>query len=70
MRAFVVHELTHPSKIPLERNVAEPTVGPQEVLVDIYSAGLNFVDVSVRDPDARKVLMISTDSPSAREIPE
>jgi len=48
MRAFVVHELTHPSKISLERNVVEPTAGPQEVLVDIFAAGLNFVDVRLK----------------------
>ena len=45
MRAFVVHELTHPSKISLETNFSNPTVGPQEVLVDVYTAGLNFLDV-------------------------
>lgn len=45
MRAFVVHELAHPSEISLERNVVEPTAGPQEVLVDIFAVGLNFVDV-------------------------
>jgi NADPH2:quinone reductase len=45
MRAFVVHELTHPSKVVLDRNCAEPTAGPQEILVDIFSAGLNFLDV-------------------------
>jgi len=46
MRAFVVSELTHPSKIPVSSSVPEPTAGPGQILVDVYSAGLNFFDVS------------------------
>ncbi|KAJ8489094.1 hypothetical protein ONZ45_g13714 [Pleurotus djamor] len=46
MRAFVVNQLTHPSKIPLTSNYPEPTqLADDEVLVDIYSAGLNFFDI-------------------------
>ena len=45
MRAFVVDELRHPSKIALSRDVPEPTPGPGQVLVDVYSAGLNFFDI-------------------------
>ncbi len=44
MRAFVVRELQHPSKISLE-NAPEPKPGPNYVLVDVYAAGLNFFDV-------------------------
>ena len=46
MRAFVVKELTHPSNITLSTDVPEPTAGPGQVLVDVYSAGLNFFEVA------------------------
>lgn len=46
MRAFVVRELAHPSGINLSHDVPEPTAGKDQVLVDVYSAGLNFFDVS------------------------
>lgn len=45
MRAFVVKELNHPSKISLSHGVPEPKASDNQVLVDIYSAGLNFFDV-------------------------
>lgn len=45
MRGFVVSDLKHHSKIPLSTNVPEPKPGPGQVLVDVYSAGLNFFDV-------------------------
>ncbi|KAG6900764.1 hypothetical protein C0993_002188 [Termitomyces sp. T159_Od127] len=44
MRGFVVSDLKHHSQIPLSANVPEPTPGPGQVLVDVYSAGLNFFD--------------------------
>lgn len=47
MRAYVVNELNHPSQIPLANNVPEPKAGKNEVLVDVYSAGLNFFDVGI-----------------------
>jgi hypothetical protein len=46
MRAFVVNKLNHPSKIELTKDAPEPKLVPDQVLVDIYSAGLNFFDVS------------------------
>ncbi|KIM40120.1 hypothetical protein M413DRAFT_446274 [Hebeloma cylindrosporum] len=45
MRAFVVKELNHPSKISLSHDVPEPNANDNQVLVDIYSAGLNFFDI-------------------------
>lgn len=45
MRAFVIKEYAHPSKISLTLDAPEPKVGPDEVLVDVYSAGMNFFDV-------------------------
>ncbi|KAG6866359.1 hypothetical protein C0991_005280 [Blastosporella zonata] len=44
MRGFVVSELKHHSQIPLSTDVPEPKAGPGQVLVDVYSAGLNFFD--------------------------
>jgi hypothetical protein len=46
MKAFVVRELAHPSAITLSSNVPEPKAGKNQVLIDVYSAGLNFFDVS------------------------
>jgi NADPH2:quinone reductase len=45
MRAFVVKELSHPSKISVALGIPKPILGPQQILVDVYSAGLNFFDV-------------------------
>lgn len=47
MKAFVVKEYAHPSKIPLSNDFPEPKPGPGQVLVDVYSAGLNFFDVGI-----------------------
>ncbi|KAG6880314.1 hypothetical protein C0992_011063 [Termitomyces sp. T32_za158] len=44
MRGFVVSDLKHHSQIPLSTNAPEPKPGPGQVLVDVYSAGLNFFD--------------------------
>lgn len=46
MRAFFIEQLAHPSKITLSYNAPEPVPGRNQVLVDVYSAGLNFFDVS------------------------
>ncbi|TBU39092.1 alcohol dehydrogenase [Dichomitus squalens] len=45
MRAFVVTDYAHPSKIPITQNAPEPKAGPGQVLVDVYSAGLNYFDL-------------------------
>ncbi|KAK0195588.1 alcohol dehydrogenase [Armillaria mellea] len=45
MRGVLVSELAHPSKIPLSVDVPEPTLKENEVLIDVYSAGLNFFDI-------------------------
>lgn len=51
MRAFVVKQLAHPSKTPLTLDAPEPVPGPDEVIVDVYSAGLNFFDVCAVVPN-------------------
>ena len=48
MRAFVISQLSHPSKIELTKDAPEPKPAPGQILVDVYSAGLNFFDVSTR----------------------
>lgn len=46
MRGFVVEKYAHPKDISLSYNVQEPKPGPEQVLVNVYSAGLNFFDVN------------------------
>ena len=48
MKAFVISEYAHPSKIQLTHNVPEPVLKPgsDKLLIDVHSAGLNFFDVS------------------------
>jgi NADPH2:quinone reductase len=46
MKAFVVHELAHPSKIKLTEEWPTPVLGENQIMVDVYSAGINFFDVS------------------------
>ena len=47
MRAFVISEYAHPSKIQLTYDAQEPILAPgsDELLIDVHSAGLNFFDV-------------------------
>ncbi|TFK54240.1 alcohol dehydrogenase [Heliocybe sulcata] len=45
MRAFVLKSYAHPSQISLTTDYPEPRPGPQDVLVDVYSGGLNFFDI-------------------------
>ncbi len=46
MRAFIINEYAHPSKIPVQQDVAEPVPSKNQVIVEVYSAGMNFFDVS------------------------
>lgn len=43
MKAIVVHEKGGPGQLVLE-DVAEPVVGPGELLVEVTAAGLNYID--------------------------
>ena len=47
MKAFLVSEYAHPSKIQLTHDAPEPilTPGSDDLLVDVHSAALNFFDV-------------------------
>ncbi|KAJ8076498.1 hypothetical protein PM082_000921 [Marasmius tenuissimus] len=46
MRAVVVKELAHHTKIPITRDAPDPTPSAGQVIVDVYSTGLNFFDAS------------------------
>ncbi|THH30438.1 hypothetical protein EUX98_g3760 [Antrodiella citrinella] len=41
----VVKAYAHPSKLPIVNDAPEPKPGNDQVLVDVYSAGLNFFDI-------------------------
>lgn len=45
MHAFVINEYAHPSQIRLTTDAPEPRPSRNEVVVEVYSAGLNFFDV-------------------------
>ncbi|KAI9507331.1 NAD-P-binding protein [Russula earlei] len=47
MKAFVVSEYAHPSKIKLTHDAPEPvlTPGSDDLLIDVHSAGVNFFDI-------------------------
>jgi NADPH2:quinone reductase len=47
MKAFVIKEYAHPSKLQLTGDAPEPvlTPGSEELLINVHSAGLNFFDV-------------------------
>ncbi|KAF8210306.1 hypothetical protein K438DRAFT_1665380 [Mycena galopus ATCC 62051] len=45
MKAFVVHEHNHHSKIALTKDWPVPTLKKDQIMVDVYSAGLNFFDI-------------------------
>ncbi|KAJ7072303.1 NAD(P)-binding protein [Mycena amicta] len=45
MKAFAVKELTHPSNVALTTDWPEPTLNKNQVLVDVYAAGLNYYDI-------------------------
>lgn len=75
MRAFVINKYAHPSKIPVEQAAPEPQPGPGQVLIDVYSAGLNFFDVGVLAllPPQHTLILISAlpiDITSTRQIPD
>ncbi|KAF7361864.1 hypothetical protein MVEN_00530900 [Mycena venus] len=65
MKAFVVHELTNPSKITLTKDWPVPTLKKGHVMVDVYSAGLNFFDH--KGGIKRNLLFHSSWAPSLRE---
>jgi NADPH2:quinone reductase len=46
MRGYVINHYAHPKDLALSLDVPEPIPGSGEVLVDVYSAALNFFDVN------------------------
>lgn len=47
MRAFVIKQHSHPSQISLTVDAPEPKPAEDEVVVEVFSAGLNYYDVSI-----------------------
>ncbi|KAF8313098.1 alcohol dehydrogenase [Clavulina sp. PMI_390] len=45
MKAFRVAKHEHPADITPASDAPEPTAGPGQVIVEVYSAGLNFFDI-------------------------
>ncbi|KIM91821.1 hypothetical protein PILCRDRAFT_809785 [Piloderma croceum F 1598] len=45
MRGYVINHYAHPKDLTLSLHLPDPIPGPGEVLVDIYSAALNFFDI-------------------------
>ena len=54
MRGYVIDHYDHPSKLQLRQDAPEPKPQPGDVVVEVYSAALNFFDVrppsNMRDP--------------------
>ncbi len=53
MRAFVVKKYKGPLQ---ESDVPEPTVGEQDVLVQVQAAGLNLLDEKIRAGEFKQIL--------------
>jgi NADPH:quinone reductase-like Zn-dependent oxidoreductase len=70
MRAFVIKELSHPSKILLTTDAPEPIPTTDQVIVEVYSAGLNFYDVGSLHLPKQSSLShgFNPDSPGSRKI--
>jgi len=45
MRAFAVHKHAHPSELTLTNDWPEPKLRKDQVMVDVYAAGLNYFDI-------------------------
>lgn len=72
MRGYVIDHYDHPSKLQLRQDAPEPKPQPEDVVVEVYSAALNFFDVrlsrNLRDP-YRVTNILSSDPASAGEVP-
>ncbi len=67
MKAFLISEYAHPSKIQLTHDAPEPTPTPgsNDLLINVHSAALNFFDVRLSPslpfpPHARRRLISQT----------
>jgi hypothetical protein len=72
MKAFVISEYAHHSKIPLTLDAPDPVLkkDSDSLLIDVYSAGLNFFDVCVTLFPVRHInYKPPPDPPSSRPLP-
>lgn len=45
MKAWQINSYAHPSKLNIKTDAPEPKAGPNDVIVEVYSAALNFFDI-------------------------
>ena len=48
MRHVVIHAVGGPEQLAIEALSASPEPGPQQVVVDVEAAGINYLDVMQR----------------------
>jgi NADPH:quinone reductase-like Zn-dependent oxidoreductase len=57
MKAVVLHQYGPPSNLVLEE-VADPTAGPNQILIELHAAGINPIDWKMRSGVAREVFPV------------
>jgi NADPH:quinone reductase-like Zn-dependent oxidoreductase len=57
MKAYLVIEYKSPMQA---GDVAEPTVGDRDVLIDVHAAGINMLDAKIRDREFKLILPYKT----------
>jgi NADPH:quinone reductase-like Zn-dependent oxidoreductase len=70
MRAFVVEKDARHADIPLSFDAPEPKPRQNQVLIDVYSAGVNFFEVCFVLHIEIRLTGISPDFTNTGEIPE
>jgi NADPH:quinone reductase-like Zn-dependent oxidoreductase len=55
MKAFIVKKYGKKEKLEF-LDVAEPTLAQDEVLIQVYAAGVNVIDLKIRDGDFKRIL--------------
>lgn len=70
MKAFVISEYAHHSKIPLTLDAPDPILEKESdnLLIDVYSAGLNFFDVCLSSLLYPPLTNLLSDPPSTRPL--
>jgi NADPH:quinone reductase-like Zn-dependent oxidoreductase len=66
VRAYLVKKYKSPMQA---GEVAEPTVGDRDVLVDIHAAGVNLLDAKIRDGSSRSFSLTRLRSSSGTTSP-
>jgi hypothetical protein len=71
MKAFVISEYSHHSKIPLTLDAPDPVLekDSDSLFIDVYSAGLTFFDVCISFPVRYTNYEPLPDPPNSRPLP-